>query len=236
MKLRDAGKTVGIVQQKMLVHGLNGQRIYDQARKNGVRFLRVASPGSVKLKDDGTAIAMEIEEATLPGIKLNASCDLLIVPETVAAKSSSIELSRLLRQDTDEETFMQMHIDGFYKGFVEKVAEARDKTYDEIDKIAQGRIWSGKDALELGLVDEIGGLKEALAYAAEEADIDQDCPSHLKIYTKYGSFGFRDMMLPMTADAFHTGVLKDARRPELINVLTNGEKYLMMLPYEFEVK
>ena len=59
----------------------------------------------------------------------------------------------------------------FYKGFVAKVAESRKKTPEEIDAIARGRVWTGSQALERGLVDRLGGLDVAVALAKERAGI-----------------------------------------------------------------
>ncbi|MFI5184886.1 MAG: signal peptide peptidase SppA [Vicinamibacteria bacterium] len=59
----------------------------------------------------------------------------------------------------------------FYEDFVRKVAEGRGKSYAEIDAIAQGRVWTGVDALQRGLVDRLGGLQDAVATAKEKAHI-----------------------------------------------------------------
>jgi protease-4 len=59
----------------------------------------------------------------------------------------------------------------FYEDFVRKVAEGRGKSYEEIDAIAQGRVWTGADALQRGLVDRLGGLGDAITIAKEKAHI-----------------------------------------------------------------
>ena len=51
----------------------------------------------------------------------------------------------------------------FYDDFVTKAAEGRKKSYDEVDAVAQGRVWTGTEALRHGLVDQLGGLDVALA-------------------------------------------------------------------------
>ena len=62
-----------------------------------------------------------------------------------------------------------------YEEFVNKAALGRKKTFDEIDAVAQGRVWTGKQAKELGLVDEIGGLDTALSIAKKKAGFtDED--------------------------------------------------------------
>ena len=78
----------------------------------------------------------------------------------------------LARPKTDEEMAMiQALIDITYSQFLDKVAEGRGIPLDEIKRIAEGRVWSGIDAKELKLVDEIGGLEDAIAYAAGEVGL-----------------------------------------------------------------
>ena len=64
---------------------------------------------------------------------------------------------------------MQAYVDDIYGRFVGLVAEGRSLETQQVDDIAQGRVWVGTDALGLGLVDEIGGLREAVNYAASLA-------------------------------------------------------------------
>lgn len=66
---------------------------------------------------------------------------------------------------------IQSTIDRGYRQFVGNVAKARGKSYADIDAIAQGRVWSGAQALQRGLVDQMGGLQEAIAYAAQDAKL-----------------------------------------------------------------
>jgi protease IV len=81
----------------------------------------------------------------------------------------------------DQEKIIVGHMGQFYKDFVTKAAEGRKKSYGEIDKVAQGRIWSGEDALKIGLVDRLGGLDEAIEFAKEKAKI----PANEKVSIKY---------------------------------------------------
>jgi protease-4 len=67
----------------------------------------------------------------------------------------------------------QLNINKGYKDFITLVAENRNMTVEEVDAIAQGRVWSGAKAKELGLVDELGGLTKAIVAAAELAELDQ---------------------------------------------------------------
>jgi len=78
------------------------------------------------------------------------------------------------RRDIAPETaaVVQRIIDRGYRDFIGKVAAARDTTPEAIDEVARGRVWSGAQAKERGLIDQFGGLREALATAAELAGIE----------------------------------------------------------------
>jgi protease-4 len=80
----------------------------------------------------------------------------------------------------EERETIQASMEAVYRVFVGRVAEGRHRTPEQIDAIAQGRVWTGSKAVELGLVDEIGGLDAALAEARRLAKIDPATP--LEIY------------------------------------------------------
>ncbi|MBW8184644.1 signal peptide peptidase SppA [Shewanella nanhaiensis] len=67
---------------------------------------------------------------------------------------------------------IQRHVERGYQDFISLVATERDMSLNDVDNIAQGRVWSGKKALSLGLVDELGDLKQAVAKAAQMAELD----------------------------------------------------------------
>ena len=75
-----------------------------------------------------------------------------------------------------------------YKDFVSKAAAGRDKPFDEIDEIAQGRVWTGKQAKALGLVDELGGLDTALSIAKAQAGFTDDDDVNLIVLPKQKPF------------------------------------------------
>ena len=66
----------------------------------------------------------------------------------------------------NEEAYMQASVERIYTKFTSIVAEGRDMTVEAVDEIAQGRVWTGAEALEIGLVDQIGTLEDAIEYAA----------------------------------------------------------------------
>lgn len=81
------------------------------------------------------------------------------------------------RDFTDEEwTRVNAFLDRVYDDFVGKVAEGRDMTRERVDELARGRVWTGADAHERGLVDELGGLSQALDLARERAHLPAGAP------------------------------------------------------------
>ena len=68
---------------------------------------------------------------------------------------------------------LQRNVENTYGNFLSLVASARNMSVEDVDKIAQGRVWIGSDALELGLVDELGTLDDAIAAAAEMAELEE---------------------------------------------------------------
>ena len=93
------------------------------------------------------------------------------------------------RDVTDEDLELnQYYVDKFYNKFVRDVAEGRTMNADDVGEIAQGRVWSGKRALDIGLVDRIGGLSDAIKLAKVEAGIAPDERVDFRILPKPGGF------------------------------------------------
>lgn len=86
----------------------------------------------------------------------------------------------------EEMAMVQRMVDWIYEQFVSKVAESRNLPREKVEEIAQGRVWSGTEAVKLGLVDEIGGLHAAVAFAANKAGVGSDFrlveyPRHMEL-------------------------------------------------------
>jgi protease IV len=77
---------------------------------------------------------------------------------------------------------VDLELQEFYDQFVEKVADSRRTTPEKVDQIAQGRVWTGQQAKDRGLVDELGGLDRAVALAKERARIPSDSQVELVVY------------------------------------------------------
>ncbi len=149
----------------------------------------------------------------------------------------------------DEEGFARfMEATGWiYDDFVNKVAEHRDMTPEEVEAVAGGRIWSGRDAVTVGLVDRTGGLREAVASAQRLAGIDSSLAPTLKFYP--GRKGMMEYILEggvFSSNALFGGKFPESRLAsrslETIDLLMRleqqpGGMYRMtMLPYELRVE
>lgn len=93
----------------------------------------------------------------------------------VAKSAPHGDMGSTFRKLTPTElNYMQMSVEDVYGTFISHVADGRGMTTEAVDKIGQGRVWCGVDAKTIGLVDNFGGLKEALALAAEKAELGKD--------------------------------------------------------------
>jgi len=106
--------------------------------------------------------------------------------------------SPVTRFSDAERAKVQEHVDAIYEQFVTKAAEGRQTTRDRLHEVAQGRVWTGRQALEHGLIDEVGGLGRAIALAKEKAGIDPGDEVELVIYPRpKGFFELLDEGFPM---------------------------------------
>ena len=141
------------------------------------------------------------------------------------------------RYVTDEDVeLIQSFIDRFYDKFIADVSKGRGMGVDEVHAVAQGRIWSGKRAEEIGLVDKIGGLREAIRQAKREAGIPEREAVEFRVLPRTGGF-FDTMMSSMAARVTGnlevpehiTDALEDAAYLEALD-----EPYLYLMPYKIE--
>jgi protease-4 len=102
--------------------------------------------------------------------------------ETVKSGANADIYSPFAPFSPAQRTRVQDYMQGFYDNFVEKAAESRKMTPEQVDAVAQGRVWTGRQARERGLVDELGGLETAIRIAKERAGIDADEDVELVVY------------------------------------------------------
>lgn len=134
-----------------------------------------------------------------------------------------------------EKLILQREVNQTYNTFTKKVASGRSKSQSNVDSIGQGRVWSGTEALSIGLVDKIGGLNDAIEEAAKLAKITSyrtvPYPSQKSIFESF--FG-------NVTDDIQTSILKKELGPEYkiyeqIKKVSQLKGVQARMPFEFSV-
>ena len=138
--------------------------------------------------------------------------------------------------DTVQKRAMQVMVSNIYNDFTSKVAMGRNISQSYVDSIGQGRVWSGEDALSIGLVDEMGGLREAIAYAAAKAGVSSnsilELPEMLDPLEE-----FFDNISGKSEDAILSRLLGSRfKNYQDIRQLSNGGKIQTRLPFYITVE
>lgn len=106
----------------------------------------------------------------IPDMSNTVKDNLHVTITNVNSNAHSDMYSMMRPLDNAEVAYMQASVEQIYSKFTSLVAQGRDMTVDAVDNIAQGRVWTGAEALEIGLVDQIGTLEDAIAYAAKSIE------------------------------------------------------------------
>ena len=129
--------------------------------------------GASKIFAESTTITGSIGVfGTIPNISTLAD-NIGISAEQVGTNRNSVDYSFFEPMSESFRAYLKEGIADTYQTFLERVATGRNMTVEEVEKIAQGRVWDGVTAQSIGLVDEIGGLEDAIAEAAALAGIDE---------------------------------------------------------------
>ena len=123
--------------------------------------------------------------AMVPQIGTMLKNKLGLTTDTVKTNENATGLSVMRPLSPTAYAMMQNHIEDFYVTFCQRVATGRNLKREYVESIAQGRVWTGLDAKQIGLVDTLGGISLALRIAAEKAGIDN---YSTVIYPKEKSF------------------------------------------------
>jgi len=139
--------------------------------------------------------------------------------------------------ESERERFLA-RTEAFYRSFVTKAAQSRGMSYEQFEPFARGRVWTGSDALQHGLVDELGGLDEAIELAADRAGLDR---YSTRIYPEAKDFWdlFQETSL---MEARNHSTLAQFIPPDLRLMLdvTRGHQgrfgLVAMMPFEIEIQ
>jgi len=128
----------------------------------------LAEPTTITGSIGGFSLFPEGEEMfkkiglTFDGVNTNKHSDMLV---------TSLFGTGVKALDAEKRQIMQAYVNRFVDVFYTRCADGRSKTKEEIDAIGQGRVWTGSQALQIGLVDELGSLADAVKIAAERAEL-----------------------------------------------------------------
>ena len=142
--------------------------------------------------------------------------------------------------DNNFRQFTQESVEHIYNTFVTRVATGRKMTFAQVDAIAQGRVWAGSDALRLGLVDKIGGLDAALAYASNLVKVKEystvDYPKYEKDFKDlFGGSGLPFMKSRENLIKEEIGI-ENYKIIEQIRKMNTQKGVQTMMPFEVNIK
>ena len=138
----------------------------------------------------------------------------------------------------EERQHVQRVIESLYQTFTRKVADGRGLSVQEVDRIGRGRVWTGVQAKQLGLVDVLGGLDTALRVAKEEAGIPAEANVRLVFYPE--AQGLLASLLERLQEQMHINLRLPAELerflPSLLPVVMNGSAPALLMPVAMHVR
>ena len=187
------------------------------------------SSGCQKIYADATTVTGSIGVFSLIPDFSKVTKKVGVNVESVGSNKHSDMMSLMRPFDAAELAYMQASVEDIYELFVNLVATSRGLSVERVDQIAQGRVWAASDALEVGLVDEIGTLQDAISYAAALADLPSSDDYSVASYPAVPSF-FEQLMSQLGG----SGMGEDVR----LRVLKSYEpgRFYARLPYDYEIR
>ena len=187
------------------------------------------SSGCQKIYADATTVTGSIGVFSLIPDFSKVTKKVGVNVESVGSNKHSDMMSLMRPFDAAELAYMQASVEDIYELFVNLVATSRGLSVERVDQIAQGRVWAATDALEVGLVDEIGTLQDAISYAAALADLPSSDDYSVASYPAVPSF-FEQLMSQLGG----SGMGEDVR----LRVLKSYEpgRFYARLPYDYEIR
>lgn len=153
------------------------------------------------------------------------------------------DISSNVRPKTEAElAIYQKSVNKTYRLFLNKVARYRDLPVEKVKEIARGRVWSGKEAVNIGLVDRIGGLENAIAYAAEEAELGnswqlEEYPQQNRFETQLLQhlFDVESLQSQGVIDPVTAELLKIKQELAMLSAFNDPTGVYARLPFNFEI-
>ena len=198
------------------------------------------SNGCQKIYADATTITGSIGVFSMIPEFFEVTKKVGVGMESVSSNKHSDMFSLMRPFDKAELAYMQASVEDIYDSFVNLVASSRGMEPARVDEIAQGRVWTGADALEIGLVDEIGTLQDAIAYAAALADLPSSDLYKVVDYPEPLTF-FQELMLQLGQTTEEPTILSGTPFAGLAPAVTSLKanepgKVYARLPYALDIR
>ncbi len=230
-QLRQAGKDDGVKAVVVRVNSPGGSALASEAIWREIEVLKAKKPVIVSMGEyaasggyyvacgadaiitDRTTLTGSIGVfGMLPNVQKAMRDKLgITIDEVKTARYADIG-SPFRAMESAEKEYLLKNVERVYDTFVGRVAEGRNMPRDGVDAIGEGRVWLGEDALEIGLVDGFGGLKDAIVLAADRAGISED----YRVVEISGMMPELPLMMKML---FSTKIKVEVLGEELENVL-----------------
>jgi protease-4 len=164
-----------------------------------------------------------------------------VTTDTITVGKNATMFSYVKPFSDDERAAMQRLMKETYTQFVSKAATGRKMKFEELEKLARGRVYTGRQAKGLGLVDEIGTVKDAIAEAKSLAGLDRDAEIDLLILPEPQGL-LESLFAPLDSRDTRLSVLlpeplqNAAEKVERIGRLLNREPAVLLLPFEMRIR
>ena len=159
--------------------------------------------------------------------------------QQIITNKNAADYSPFVPLDDKLRSVTQSDVERIYSIFVNRVAEGRNMTFEQVDNIGQGRVWTGADALGIGLVDKLGNLNDAVAQAAKMAEVKKYSTRSYPEYEK----NFKDLFASLMPSFISSKAILEkeigSENYQLLQDIKNSANQTgvqLLLPFQIRVK
>ena len=156
--------------------------------------------------------------------------------DLVKTNRHSEGISLVRPMSPEQRDLLQMSVNRTYELFVKRCADGRGMTPDAVKAIAEGRVWTGANALEIGLVDTLGGLSDAVALAAEAAGLAEYGVEEFPAKEDFMTRLMKEMSVGMEARVLRSALGTQYRHLQTLETLPQQSGVMALMPFEVEVR
>ena len=156
--------------------------------------------------------------------------------DLVKTNRHSEGISLVRPMSPEQRDLLQMSVNRTYELFVKRCADGRGMTPDAVKAIAEGRVWTGANALEIGLVDTLGGLSDAVALAAEAARLAEYGVEEFPAKEDFMTRLMKEMSVGMEARVLRSALGTQYRHLQTLETLPQQSGVMALMPFEVEVR